>query len=244
MSLISRRTLMENSAKGGLGPGRRRSDRRLRWLVVIVFQDVARVSGVAADAQARRHDSRRGDRGVELGHRGSQPARQQHRLRPGAEYLRRAGVAHAECSAVLQARAGDDAQQGRVGVDDSPAQRGDLPQREGVHRRRSDLLDQPRRQPQVSRRGRQCVERDQRDWDEEARQRYTVSVPFATPYSTFVQTLANSTTVFIVPVGFNPKKPIGTGPFKLASFTPGQQTVFARYENYWDSPLPYLDKVR
>ncbi len=73
--------------------------------------------------------------------------------------------------------------------------------------------------------------------------RYTVSVPFATPYSTFVQTLANSTTVFIVPVGFNPKEPIGTGPFKLASFTPGQQTVFARYENYWDSPLPYLDQV-
>jgi peptide/nickel transport system substrate-binding protein len=73
--------------------------------------------------------------------------------------------------------------------------------------------------------------------------RYTVSVPFAAPYSTFVQTLANSTTVFIVPVGFNPKKPIGTGPFKLASFTPGQQTVFARNENYWDSPLPYLDQV-
>ena len=73
--------------------------------------------------------------------------------------------------------------------------------------------------------------------------RYTVSVPFAAPYSTFVQTLANSTTVFIVPVGFNPKKPIGTGPFKLASFTPGQQTVFARNANYWDSPLPYLDQV-
>ncbi|HXO09395.1 MAG TPA: ABC transporter substrate-binding protein [Solirubrobacteraceae bacterium] len=73
--------------------------------------------------------------------------------------------------------------------------------------------------------------------------RYTVSVPFAAPYSTFVQTLANSTTVFIVPVGFDPKKPIGTGPFKLASFTPGQQTVFARNENYWDSPLPYLDQV-
>ncbi len=73
--------------------------------------------------------------------------------------------------------------------------------------------------------------------------KYTVSVPFSGPYSTLVDTLANSTTVFIVPTGFNPKKPIGTGPFKLASFTPGQQTVFARNENYWDSPLPYLDQV-
>src|ERR1700733_13194310 len=47
---------------------------------------------------------------------------------------------------------------------------------------------------------------------------YTVSVPFAHPYSTLVETLANSTTVFIMPVGFDPKNPIGTGPFKLTSF--------------------------
>ena len=71
----------------------------------------------------------------------------------------------------------------------------------------------------------------------------TVSVPFASPYSTLVETLANSTTPFIVPVGFDPKKPIGTGPFKLESFNPGQQTILARYENYWDTPLPYLDKI-
>ncbi len=73
--------------------------------------------------------------------------------------------------------------------------------------------------------------------------RYTASVPFAKPYSTLVQTLANSTTVFIMPVGFDPQKPIGTGPFKLASFTPGQQTILARNEHYWNAPLPYLDQV-
>jgi peptide/nickel transport system substrate-binding protein len=73
--------------------------------------------------------------------------------------------------------------------------------------------------------------------------RYTISVPFAHPYSTLVETLANSTTVFVMPVGFNPKKPIGTGPFKLASFTPGQQTILERNANYWNAPLPYLDKV-
>ena len=73
--------------------------------------------------------------------------------------------------------------------------------------------------------------------------RYTISVPFATPYSTLVETLANSTTVFIMPVGFDPKNPIGTGPFKLTSFTPGQQSILERNPNYWDAPLPYLDRV-
>jgi peptide/nickel transport system substrate-binding protein len=72
---------------------------------------------------------------------------------------------------------------------------------------------------------------------------HTITVPFASPYATLVETLANSTTVFIIPTDFNPKKPIGTGPFKLTSFTPGQQTILSRNENYWDSPRPYLDKI-
>jgi len=71
----------------------------------------------------------------------------------------------------------------------------------------------------------------------------TVKVPFSRPYSTFVETLAANITVYVVPVGFDPKKPIGTGPFKYKSFTPGQQSVFDRYENYWNSPLPYVDSL-
>jgi peptide/nickel transport system substrate-binding protein len=47
----------------------------------------------------------------------------------------------------------------------------------------------------------------------------------------------------IVPVGFDPKKPNGTGPFKYQSFTPGQQSVFVRNEHYWQSGLPYLDSL-
>ena len=39
---------------------------------------------------------------------------------------------------------------------------------------------------------------------------------------------------FIVPVGYNVKHPIGTGPFKFESFTPGEQSIFMRNENYWD----------
>ncbi len=71
----------------------------------------------------------------------------------------------------------------------------------------------------------------------------TITVPFAKPYSTFPESLANNITVYVLPQGFDPKTPIGTGPFKLQSFTPGQQTILAKNENYWNAPLPYLDQV-
>lgn len=38
-------------------------------------------------------------------------------------------------------------------------------------------------------------------------------------------------------------QPIGTGPFKFVSFTPGQSFVVEAYEGYWNPELPYLDKV-
>ena len=37
----------------------------------------------------------------------------------------------------------------------------------------------------------------------------------------------------IVPVGYDPKKPVGTGPFKYQSFTPGEQSVFVKNPDYW-----------
>lgn len=46
-----------------------------------------------------------------------------------------------------------------------------------------------------------------------------------------------------MPVGYDPKRPVGTGPFNLVSFTPGQQSVMARNPDYWDDPKPYLDKI-
>jgi peptide/nickel transport system substrate-binding protein len=46
----------------------------------------------------------------------------------------------------------------------------------------------------------------------------------------------------IVPVDFDPKKPIGSGPFKFKSLTPGQRGVFVRNPNYWQSGKPYLDQ--
>jgi peptide/nickel transport system substrate-binding protein len=52
----------------------------------------------------------------------------------------------------------------------------------------------------------------------------------------------------IVPAGYSPKAlekthPVGTGPYRLQSFTPGEQSVHARNPNYWRSGQPYLDQV-
>jgi len=53
----------------------------------------------------------------------------------------------------------------------------------------------------------------------------------------------------IVPVGYsrhaigkaNPN--VGTGPYTLKSFTPGQQSVHVRNPNYWRSGQPYFDQI-
>jgi peptide/nickel transport system substrate-binding protein len=53
----------------------------------------------------------------------------------------------------------------------------------------------------------------------------------------------------IVPVGYSPgaigkaNPNVGTGPYKLQSFTPGQQSTHVRNPNYWRSGQPYFDKV-
>jgi len=51
-------------------------------------------------------------------------------------------------------------------------------------------------------------------------------------------------TLGIVPRDYDPKKPIGTGPFVLDSFSPGQSTVLKPNPNYWGDVGPYLDEVR
>jgi len=70
----------------------------------------------------------------------------------------------------------------------------------------------------------------------------TVSVKFSKPYGILLDTLSFPY-FYMVPRGFDPKKPDGTGPFKFKSFTPGEESTFVRNENYWQSGLPYLDSV-
>jgi peptide/nickel transport system substrate-binding protein len=53
----------------------------------------------------------------------------------------------------------------------------------------------------------------------------------------------------IVPVGYSPaavgkaKPNVGTGPYKVQSFTPGQRSVHVRNPNYWRTGQPYFDQV-
>jgi peptide/nickel transport system substrate-binding protein len=66
----------------------------------------------------------------------------------------------------------------------------------------------------------------------------TVQLPLLSPDSTIPQTLA-SYTFGIVPQGYKAFKggdvstQVGTGAYKLKSFTPGQQSEHVRYDGYW-----------
>jgi peptide/nickel transport system substrate-binding protein len=71
----------------------------------------------------------------------------------------------------------------------------------------------------------------------------TVKVPFKVPYGSFLDQLAYWYYLYIVPEGFNPAKPNGTGPFVYSSFTPGQRSVFNRNPHYWRSGVPWVDTV-
>jgi peptide/nickel transport system substrate-binding protein len=71
----------------------------------------------------------------------------------------------------------------------------------------------------------------------------TLRLPFKSPYSILPEALAGSFTIRMVPVGYDPKKPVGTGPFKFESFTAGQQSTFVRFADYWQNGKPYLDKL-
>ena len=71
----------------------------------------------------------------------------------------------------------------------------------------------------------------------------TLRVSMKTPYATFIEQISGNYYFGIVPVGYDPRHPVGTGPFKVESFTPGQQSVFVRNPHYHKSGLPYLDTL-
>jgi peptide/nickel transport system substrate-binding protein len=69
-----------------------------------------------------------------------------------------------------------------------------------------------------------------------------VLIPLKSANAAFVDELGQYFNA-IVPVGYNPKQPVGTGAFMYESFTPGQQSVFKRFPNYWQHPKPYVDEL-
>jgi len=72
----------------------------------------------------------------------------------------------------------------------------------------------------------------------------TVVLEYSKPYAILYEALAGRYEyLYIVPPKYNPKKPIGTGPFKLKSFTPGRESVTVKFDEYWDHPKPYLDEL-
>jgi peptide/nickel transport system substrate-binding protein len=72
----------------------------------------------------------------------------------------------------------------------------------------------------------------------------TVYVPMTKPLATFVDQMASYAYFLgMVPSGFNPKVPNGTGPYVYKSFTPGQRSVFTKNPHYFKPGLPHADTL-
>lgn len=74
----------------------------------------------------------------------------------------------------------------------------------------------------------------------------TVMITLTGPDSLLPYAFADPSTV-IVKEGqgtFDAATSIGTGPYKLVSWTPGQSLEMQRNPSYWDGGLPYLDGLR
>jgi peptide/nickel transport system substrate-binding protein len=69
----------------------------------------------------------------------------------------------------------------------------------------------------------------------------TVEIKLKTPYAALGDLLAEYT-FGIVPEDYDPKKPVGTGAFKYKSFTPGKDSVFTKYADYWGTKA-FVDEL-
>jgi ABC-type transport system substrate-binding protein len=69
----------------------------------------------------------------------------------------------------------------------------------------------------------------------------TVQIKLTAPDSAFKYVLAMPH-ASIIEQGSG-AKPIGSGPFVMDHYTPGQEIVVNRNPKYWDAPRPYVDKV-
>jgi peptide/nickel transport system substrate-binding protein len=71
----------------------------------------------------------------------------------------------------------------------------------------------------------------------------TLQIPFKTPFSIFQSMSTAQGFLGIVPVGYDAKKPIGSGPYMISSFTAGREMVLKRNPNYWRTDEGYLDEI-
>ena len=71
----------------------------------------------------------------------------------------------------------------------------------------------------------------------------TVRLKLKSPDCLMLQSFSQSFSC-LVPVGFDPAKPVGSGPFTFESFTPKQRWVGNRFADYWrGAGLPHLDRL-
>src|SRR5207249_4549662 len=68
----------------------------------------------------------------------------------------------------------------------------------------------------------------------------SVRVKLKRPVSIFEVSFGN--TSWILPENFDPKKPVGTGPYKLVSAVNGRKTVMTANANWW-GPGPYVERL-
>ena len=76
--------------------------------------------------------------------------------------------------------------------------------------------------------------------------RLTVEVPLLRPVAQFPTVLPGQNRGVIQNGATNSQlnsHPVGTGPFKFVSFTPGKQSIFAANPHYWEKGKPYVDKL-
>jgi peptide/nickel transport system substrate-binding protein len=75
---------------------------------------------------------------------------------------------------------------------------------------------------------------------------YEVTVPVTQPVGDFPSLFASYTN-FVSQDGATAASfktnPIGTGPYKYVSFTPGKQSIFEWNTNYWEHGRPYVEKM-
>jgi peptide/nickel transport system substrate-binding protein len=71
----------------------------------------------------------------------------------------------------------------------------------------------------------------------------TVSLPLKRPFANLPYQFTTTSTSVIQNGATDFSKPIGTGPFILASFTPGDRALFKRNPNYWREGQPYVDEL-
>lgn len=78
---------------------------------------------------------------------------------------------------------------------------------------------------------------------------YTVAFDLKKPFAPLLAALAERPGFIVSPTAVKKygadfgRNPVGTGPFRVVEWVPDSRVALERYEGYWESGKPYLDKV-